>query len=114
MSRVAGFRGIRCAALSLVLCGTSFTVAAAATAPAPPSSAPADSAFAHQDWERAATGYQALVKAVPGSGRYWYRLGFARQSLGRFAEAAAAFRRADALGTPPQYGLYNLACALSR
>jgi tetratricopeptide (TPR) repeat protein len=74
----------------------------------------ADTAYAHHDWAHAEAGYGVLVMAVPASPRFWYRLGFARQSLGRFPEAAEAYRHADALGAPPAYARYNLACALAR
>ena len=99
-------------ALAATLASRPGIARAAAAAVAP--SAVADSAYAHHDWAGAEAGYAALVKRTPASPRFWYRLGFSRQSQGRFLPAAEAYRRADALGVPPSYARYNLACALAR
>lgn len=79
------------------------------------SSALADSAYARRDWPAAERGYEAVVKREPSSGRAWYRLGVASGSLGHWARAIEAYRRADASGViPPAFARYNLACAFAR
>ena len=110
---IRGFAAWPFAAALAVAIGVASTATAAPAAGAA-ASAPADSAYAHHDWPHAAAGYETLVKATPGIPRFWYRLGFARQSLGRFGGAVDAYRHAEALGAPPQIVRYNMACALAR
>lgn len=84
-------------------------------AAAPAASALADTAYARGDWAAAAKGYDAIVRANPGDGRAWYRLGVASGSLGRWPRAIEAYRRADRTGAiPPAFVRYNLACAFAR
>jgi hypothetical protein len=103
------------AVVSILLFRTAPACAAnAAPAPSPAAVALTDSAFAHQDWARAAKGYAAIVQADPKSVRGWYRLATAEFSLGHFDRAAAAWRGAEAAGLPGRIALYNLACACAR
>lgn len=85
------------------------------SAAAPPPAVLADSAYARRDWAAAAKSYDGIVRANPGDGRAWYRLGVASASLGRWPRAIEAYRRADLSGAiPPSFARYNLACAHAR
>ena len=81
----------------------------AATTPAQ-----ADTLYAHKDWKGAARAYEELAKAEPQKARYQYRMGVAYGSLEQWPKAIAAYKRADALGVPPMFARYNLACAYAR
>ena len=76
--------------------------------------AEADTFYAHKDWKRAASAYEALAKKEPLKARYQYRMGVSYGSLENWTKAIAAYRRADALGVPPMFARYNLACAYAR
>lgn len=76
--------------------------------------AEADTFYAHKDWKRAARAYEELAKKEPQKPRYAYRMGVAYGSLEQWPQAIAAYRKADALGVPPMFARYNLACAYAR
>jgi len=76
--------------------------------------AEADTLYAHKDWKGAARAYEALAKKEPNKARYQYRLGVSYGSLEEWPKAIAAYRRAEALGTPAMFARYNLACAFAR
>ena len=76
--------------------------------------AEADTLYAHKDWKGAARAYEALAKKEPNKPRYQYRLGVSYGSLEQWPKAIAAYKRAEALGTPPMFARYNLACAFAR
>jgi hypothetical protein len=97
---------------ALVAALVSFLPRASAAAPA--SSAAADTLYAHQDWARALRAYEALAKKDPTIARYPYRIGVSAAALERWPRAIAAYRRAEALGIPPMFARYNLACAFAR
>ena len=76
--------------------------------------AEADTLYAHKDWKGAARAYEALAKKEPNKPRYQYRMGVSYGALEQWDKAIAAYRRADALGTPSMFARYNLACAFAR
>ena len=76
--------------------------------------AEADTFYAHKDWKNAARAYDELARAEPNKARYQYRLGVSRYSLAQWPQAIAAYRKAEALGTPPMFARYNLACTFAR
>lgn len=73
-----------------------------------------DAAYDKQDWAQAALKYGAFTRRFQAAGRTWYRLGASAGALGRWPEAIAAYRQADAMGVPPMFAAYNLACAYAR
>ena len=73
----------------------------------------ADALFQKQDWAGATRAYEEIVKAEPGNGRAWYRLGASRHSQADYAGAAEAYTRCVEIGGNPT-AMYNLACSLSR
>lgn len=68
----------------------------------------ADKLYQAQNWEAAAQAYDALTKANPAQGLAWYRLGFALNSLGKYAQGAEALQKCVAIGHRPQ-AMYALA-----
>src|SRR4051812_40566591 len=68
----------------------------------------ADLLFQSQKWEEAVRAYDAITKADPSKGLAWYRLGFALNSLGRYARGAEALQKAVAIGHRPEV-MYALA-----
>jgi len=60
--------------------------------------------------EQAKTVLIEVTDNQPENGRAWFRLGSAYHQLKEYDKAAAAYRRADSLGTFPQFTRYNLAC----
>lgn len=98
----------------VLLLAASVTLLGVCAAHAAPESSAADTFYAHQDWARAAKAYEALAKKNPNLARYQYRLGVSAAGLEQWPRAIRAYRRADALGTPPMFGRYNLACAFAR
>ena len=76
--------------------------------------AEADTMYAHKDWKGAARAYEALARKEPLKPRYQYRMGVAYGSLEQWSKAIPAYKKADALGVPPMFARYNLACAYAR
>jgi hypothetical protein len=74
----------------------------------------ADNAYRAQQWEKAAAAYQKITAAESQNGLAWFRLGSAQVHLGHYADAAAAFERAESLKFAPLYTPYNLAAAYAR
>jgi hypothetical protein len=85
----------------------------AVAAPGAVSIEAADSLFTARDWKGAAEAYGAVLADEPGLGMAWFRLAGARYQLGEYADAAAAYARADSLGIFPAVTRYNLACSLA-
>ena len=50
--------------------------------------------FEAQDWEKAASAYEALLEREPSNAVAWFRLGVSRHSLGNYAAAADAYEQA--------------------
>jgi tetratricopeptide (TPR) repeat protein len=82
-----------------------FAAGAATSAP------PADTLYVRQDWAAAAAAYDRVVKAEPGNGRAWYRLGVSLQQSGHADRAIPAYQKAATIGFAPNATWYNLACA---
>ena len=76
--------------------------------------AEADTLYARKDWKGAARAYEALAKKEPLKARYPYRMGVSYSALEQWSKAIPAYRKADALGVPPMFARYNLACAYAR
>ena len=100
------------AAIAALWWGLSGPVPADA-APGAVSIGAADSLFTARDWKGAAEAYDAVLADEPGLGMAWFRLAGARYQLGEYADAAAAYARADSLGVFPTVTRYNLACSLA-
>jgi tetratricopeptide (TPR) repeat protein len=77
-------------------------------------SAQANAAYQAKDWAGAAAAYESIVKSNSEDGQAWFRLGVARQSLGKFGQAIEAYQRAEKLGFAPPFTSYNLAAAYAR
>ena len=56
----------------------------------------ARSAYAAEDWPRAATAYRKLVAAIPSDASFWHRLGIAEARSGNSEKAVEALQRAMA------------------
>lgn len=54
----------------------------------------ADSAYAHQDWVKAAGTYKEMTERVPANAAYWFRLGNSYAHLDKLQPAADAYRAA--------------------
>ena len=76
--------------------------------------AEADTMYAHKDWKGAAHAYEALARKEPLKARYQYRMGVSYGSLEQWSKAIRAYQMADALGVPPMFARYNLACTFAR
>jgi tetratricopeptide (TPR) repeat protein len=68
----------------------------------------ADALYQAQQWAEAARAYAAITEADPSAGLAWYRLGFALNSLGSYAQGAEALRKAAGIGHRPEV-MYALA-----
>lgn len=66
-----------------------------------PALARADSAFAQNSWQAAASGYEAVVKDAPRNGMAWFRLGASLEQLGRSDDAVSAYGHAISVGFQP-------------
>jgi tetratricopeptide (TPR) repeat protein len=95
---------------TLIGLGVMALPAAAQSKDLPASPANAEALFQSGAWEQAVVANEAVVKAEPGNGRAWFRLGFARVQLKRYDDAAAALDRAEAAGfTTSPYLLFGRA-----
>jgi hypothetical protein len=75
------------------------------------STATADSLFAAQKWNEAATAYAGIVPAEPGNGAAWTNLGESYLQLRRFDEAIKAFATAASVPFRPMINAVNQARA---
>lgn len=66
----------------------------------------ATSAYAAEDWPRAAAAYRKLVAALPSDASYWYRLGTAEARSGNTNEAVKALEKAMAKDPTIKDALY--------
>ena len=69
----------------------------------------ADKAYQAHDWKASEAAYSSLTKTTPANARFWYRLGTAQKSLGKYDDALAAFTKAESAGTPRYLAQYALA-----
>jgi len=80
---------------------------------APPSMERAQKLADRKRWDEAAEAFAAITQANPENGEAWFRLAYARHSLGDHSGAAAANERASEFALYRPTALYNLACARS-
>ncbi|HEY4307618.1 MAG TPA: tetratricopeptide repeat protein [Gemmatimonadaceae bacterium] len=73
-----------------------------------------DSAIAHRDWKRLVALYEPMTRTDPDSGIAWIRLGSGLHELGRYGEAAPAYRQALRLNFQPAPSELRLARVLAR
>ena len=83
--------------LLLALAGPAAAPSRAAS-PAPVTTEQAGALYERGDWKGAAAAYEAITRSEPSNGRAWYRLGVSYARLGRYADAIAAYTRAEAIG----------------
>ena len=69
----------------------------------------ANELFKAKEWSEAAKAYESITGHDPSNGQAWLRLGRSRHNLKMYAEAAAAYRRAEKLDFTPPTTRYNLA-----
>jgi tetratricopeptide (TPR) repeat protein len=106
-----------CLTLLLALLATALPAAAQGNAAAhtAPAATP-EALFQAGEWEKSIVANEALVKAEPGNGRAWFRLGLSQVRLKRYEAAAGSFDRAEAAGykTSPYLHYGRAAIAASR
>ncbi len=71
----------------------------------------AATAFAAQDWSKAATAYEQITLREPKNGQAWYRLGYTRHLLKQYQPAIAAYGKALEITPANWRALYNSAGA---
>jgi tetratricopeptide (TPR) repeat protein len=97
-------RAARCSFLLL------FAIITAAQTPAPDNAeSAADKAYQSHDWKASESAYSALTKTSPANARFWYRLGTAQKSLGKYDAALASFAKAESAGSPRYLSQYAVA-----
>ncbi|HVG28955.1 MAG TPA: tetratricopeptide repeat protein [Pyrinomonadaceae bacterium] len=106
-------------AIISALCALSSQAWAQPPQPPPQSSAmqAADALSKEKKWAEAAKSYEAVTKAEPANAQAWYGLAMALYSLDKFADAAAAFEKANEAGKGTRVGrlaLYNTAASHAR
>jgi tetratricopeptide (TPR) repeat protein len=69
----------------------------------------ADKAYQAHDWKASEGAYSSLSQKTPANARFWYRLGTAQKSLGKYDAALASFTTAESAGTPRYLAQYALA-----
>jgi len=79
----------------------------------PDKAAAADAVYQAKDWAKALALYADLAQAQPANARFWYRLGYCSQQLGRHEKALDAFQQAEAKGAPPLIVKYNIVAVLA-
>lgn len=84
------------------------TLSAAQTPPSDDESV-ADKAYQAHDWIGSENAYSFLTKKFPANARFWYRLGTAQKSLGKYDAALASFAKAESAGTPRYLSQYAIA-----
>jgi hypothetical protein len=86
---------LRCirAGLTLLIAGSRFAAAQVSTEVQATARAAGDSAVARHDWKALVSVYQPVTRAEPENGLAWLRLGAGLQELGKFSDAANAYRQ---------------------
>ena len=85
------------------------TLTAAQTPALDDTEASADKAYLAHDWSASEAAYSSLTRKAPANARYWYRLGTAQKSLGKYDDALASFAKAESAGTPRYLSQYAVA-----
>ena len=86
------------------------TTFACAQTPAPDNAeAAADRVYQAHDWNASEAAYSSLTQKAPANARYWYRLGTAQKSLGKYDAALASFSKAESAGSPRYLAQYAIA-----
>jgi tetratricopeptide (TPR) repeat protein len=85
------------------------TISAAQTPIPAETEAAADKAYQVHDWKTSEAAYSSLTQTAPANARFWYRLGTAQKSLGKYAAALASFAKAESAGTPRYLSQYAVA-----
>ena len=86
-----------------------FATLSAAQTPPSDDEAVADKAYQAHDWKASEAAYSSLTKASPSNARFWYRLGTAQKSLGKYDAALASFAKAESAGSPRYLSQYAVA-----
>ena len=84
------------------------TLSAAQTLP-PDDESIADKAYQAHDWNASEAAYASLTQKAPANARFWYRLGTAQKSLGKYDAALASFAKAESAGSPRYLSQYAVA-----
>jgi len=84
------------------------TLSAAQTLPSDDESI-ADKAYQAHDWNASEAAYASLTQKAPANARFWYRLGTAQKSLGKYDAALASFAKAESAGSPRYLSQYAVA-----
>ena len=69
----------------------------------------ADKAYQAHDWNASEAAYASLTQKAPANARFWYRLGTAQKSLGKYDAALASFAKAESAGSPRYLSQYAVA-----
>jgi len=87
-----------------------FVTFACAQTPVPgDTEAAADKVYQAHDWKASEAAYSSLTQKSPANARFWYRLGTAQKSLGKFDDALASFAKAESAGAPRYLSQYAIA-----
>jgi len=84
------------------------TLSAAQTLP-PDDESIADKAYQAHDWNASEAAYASLTQKASANARFWYRLGTAQKSLGKYDAALASFAKAESAGSPRYLSQYAVA-----
>ena len=84
------------------------TLSAAQTLP-PDDESIADKAYQAHDWNTSEAAYASLTQKASANARFWYRLGTAQKSLGKYDAALASFAKAESAGSPRYLSQYAVA-----
>ena len=71
--------------------------------------AAADKVYQAHDWKASEATYSSLTQKAPANARFWYRLGTAQKSLGKYDDALDSFAKAESTGTPRYLSQYAIA-----
>jgi tetratricopeptide (TPR) repeat protein len=86
-----------------------FATLSAAQTPPPDDESIADKVYQAHDWKASEAAYASLTQKAPANARFWYRLGTAQKSLGKYQAALASFAKAESAGSPRYLSQYAVA-----
>jgi tetratricopeptide (TPR) repeat protein len=69
----------------------------------------ADKAYQAHDWKASEAAYSSLTQKTPTNARFWYRLGTAQKSIGKYDAALDSFAKAESAGSPRYLSQYAIA-----